>query len=340
MTQVNPTSLSDVDLLSSTQLAAQQERGATAHLIALIAEVDARRLYLSQSCSSMFVFCTRTLHLSEHAAFARIEAARLARRFPTILERLADGRLTLTNIGLLAPHLIEDTSDALFEAAQHKSKRDVEGLIAALHPQPDIPSSVRALAVRSAGLPLEESTSSSTARAVPVVRTDPPRRAIVAPLAPTRHLLRVTISEETRCKLERARALLRHQIPSGDAAALIDRALTLLVAEAERTKFAATKRSRESHRQAAPTGRRTRRIPSAIRRAVWGRDEGRCAFATQAGRCNETAFLEFHHVQPFATGGASTVENLELRCRAHNRYEAERAGLALWPAEGTRSGRS
>ena len=37
----------------------------------------------------------------------------------------------------------------------------------------------------------------------------------------------------------------------------------------------------------------------------------------------ETAFLEFHHLEPYAVGGESTVENIQLRCRAHNRYEAQ-----------------
>jgi len=311
------------------------------------------------------------LHLSEHAAYARIEAARAARRFSTILERLADGRLTLTTIGLLAPHLTDETSDALLEAAEHRSKRDVERLIAALHPQPDIPPSIRALprpasAVslldghRSNAIPsAHQSDRSIDAPAFPLLPAGPPGPSAVAPLAPRRYLLRVTISEETHRKLARARALLRHQIPDGDPAALIDRALTLLVANAERTKFAATTRgvSRRaaaspgaSHRPAAPaktsqheappSTQRARRIPSAIRRAVWARDHGRCAFTAPAGRCGETGFLEFHHVVPFARGGAGTVENLELRCRAHNGYEAELAGLARQPAQATRSGPS
>ena len=37
----------------------------------------------------------------------------------------------------------------------------------------------------------------------------------------------------------------------------------------------------------------------------------------------EPAFLEYHHRQPFAAGGKATVENIELRCRAHNAYEAQ-----------------
>jgi 5-methylcytosine-specific restriction endonuclease McrA len=65
-------------------------------------------------------------------------------------------------------------------------------------------------------------------------------------------------------------------------------------------------------------------VPAAVRRAVWARDDGRCAFIGADGRCGETGWLELHHVVPFARGGPTTAENLELRCRAHNAFEAER----------------
>ena len=60
-----------------------------------------------------------------------------------------------------------------------------------------------------------------------------------------------------------------------------------------------------------------------MKRAVWQRDEGRCAFVGRIGRCRETAFLEFHHVAPYAAGGVGTADNIQLRCRAHNQYEAD-----------------
>jgi 5-methylcytosine-specific restriction endonuclease McrA len=69
-------------------------------------------------------------------------------------------------------------------------------------------------------------------------------------------------------------------------------------------------------------------VPAAVKRAVWSRDEGRCAFVGAHGRCSETGFLEYHHVVPFAGGGATDPTNLELRCRAHNAYEA-----AVWFGE-------
>jgi 5-methylcytosine-specific restriction endonuclease McrA len=72
--------------------------------------------------------------------------------------------------------------------------------------------------------------------------------------------------------------------------------------------------------------RRQRYIPAAVRREVWVRDGGQCAYVGAAGRCAERGFLEYHHVVPYADGGLATVENVQLRCRSHNGYEAGRRG--------------
>src|SRR4051812_27643140 len=99
------THLSDRELLEEVQTLATREREATARLIASLMELDSRRLYLGEGCSSVFTYCTQVLRLSEHAAYGRIEAARAARRFPILLERLADASMTLTTLCLLSPHL-------------------------------------------------------------------------------------------------------------------------------------------------------------------------------------------------------------------------------------------
>jgi len=86
-----PEHLSDPDLIAEVTRLATLERKAIAGLVSALAELDARRLYLCQGCSSMFTYCTQVLHLAEHVAFNRIEAARAVRRFPIILELLSDG---------------------------------------------------------------------------------------------------------------------------------------------------------------------------------------------------------------------------------------------------------
>ncbi len=303
---------------------AHREREATVRLIASLAELDARRLYLGEGCASLFTYCTQMLHLSEHAAYGRIEAARAARRFPAILDLLADGSATLTTIGLVAPHLTTENHQALLAAICHRSKREVEGLVAAIRPLPAVPPSVRKLPPPvpksyGGGRPAtavhvahETGVGQPAPVPAPFVAPPAPSAAVVSPLAPERYKVQFTVSRETYDEL-------RHTLPTGDPAVIFARALTLLVAELERTKLAATVRPRV----AKPTAPGSRHIPAAVKREVWARDGGRCAFVGPHGRCTERGLLEFHHLVPYAEGGASTTENVQVRCRGHNAYEAD-----------------
>ena len=137
--------LSDAELLAAVKSLAANGRHATAQLIAHLAEMDARRVYLAEGCSSLFIYCTQVLHLFEHAAYGRIEAARAGRKFPAILEALTSGALNLTAVNLVAPHLTADNVHRVIAGATHKTKREVEELVAALHPQPPVPTTVRKL---------------------------------------------------------------------------------------------------------------------------------------------------------------------------------------------------
>jgi hypothetical protein len=147
--------------------------------------------------------------------------------------------------------------------------------------------------------------------------TAPP---VIAPLAPKSYRVQFTASEETHNLLRRAQNLLRHQIPNGDVGEVMAKALRLPVKQLEKDKVAATDHPR-GRQTSAP---RSRHIPAEVRRKVWMHDAGQCAFVAHSiRRCMERAFLEFHHVVPYAAGGEATEENIELRCRAHNSYEAE-----------------
>jgi len=144
--------------------------------------------------------------------------------------------------------------------------------------------------------------------------------------------------EGAQADLRLAQDLLRREIPDGDPGAIIERALALLVAQIAKEKTAATSMPRPA-RSARPG---SRHIPASVKRAVWVRDRGQCAFVAKPGRrCAERALLELHHVQPFALGGEATVSNISLRCRRHNTYEAQmdfgplahgKAGRGIIPA--------
>jgi hypothetical protein len=139
--------LSDRELLCEVKRLAHNERQATSELIASLAELDVRRLYLGEGHPSLFVYCTAVLRLSESAAYHRIQVARAAQRFPVIVAQLAEGAITLTTVALLAPHLTNENLREVLDAARHKSRREVEHLVARLAPRPDVPSIVRGGAI-------------------------------------------------------------------------------------------------------------------------------------------------------------------------------------------------
>jgi hypothetical protein len=112
--------------------------------------------------------------------------------------------------------------------------------------------------------------------------------------------------------------LLCREIPSGDPAAIFDRALDLLLQDVEKKKLAAAAKPRPP--RATRDGSRDN--PAHVVRAVWQRDGGQCAFVGRSGRCTERRFLEWHHVQPYGHQGPATVDNISLRCRGHTVYES------------------
>ena len=306
------TSMEDRALLDAAKHLVIEEHLATAALLRALMEVDTRRLYLGEGCASMFSYCTQVLHLAEGAAYNRIETARAARSYPLILELFEQGAITLTAVRLLAPHLTAENHVAVLTSATHKSKREIEELVCALKPRPDAPIVVRRLPTPRAApvQPLAPVPSAPSATRVGATSSavecrgerltvPEPSPTSIAPLAPERYRIQLTVSRETHDKFRRAQALLRHVVPSGDAAEIFDRALTLLVDQLERQRFAQTERVRAT----TPSPGRSRHIPAAVRRAVWRRDGGCCAFVGTEGRCGERAFLELHHVESYAVGG-------------------------------------
>ena len=322
-----PRPLTDAELIAAIGSLAAVERKATATLIAHLAELEARNLHLAQGFRSIFGYCRHVLHCSEQEAYNRMQAVHAARRFPVILALLSEGRLHLTAVRLLAPHLDDEDHLALLGGAIHKSRREIVALLARWFPSPDVASSIRKLPAAPAPVPQVAPRASATDAPIPRAAGHAPdpaepgaRRSVVAPLSAERYRLQVTLPQSAHDDLRCLQDLMRREIPDGDPAAIVARALELLRQSAERKAFAATSKPR-------PPGASTpgsRDIPAHVERAVWMRDEGQCAFEGLTARCSERSFLEFHHVQPWAVGGPPSGENIALRCRAHNSYEAAR----------------
>jgi 5-methylcytosine-specific restriction endonuclease McrA len=156
-------------------------------------------------------------------------------------------------------------------------------------------------------------------------------RPRVEPLSQARYRVQFTASQQLKDKLDQAQELLSHVVPPGDLPGLLERALELLIAQALQRRYAVgvgTRRRADSKlgtlrrvvRQSPP---RSRHIPAQVRRRVFERDGGRCTYWDGQGRrCNERCYLQFEHRIPFALGGEFSVDNLTLRCAAHNAQAA------------------
>jgi 5-methylcytosine-specific restriction endonuclease McrA len=306
--------LSNDQLLSALDSLVASERRLLARVIGMLIEVEDRRLHLELAYPSMFAFCTSKLRLSEGEAYRRLLAARLARRFPEIIELIESGAIHLTALEILRDHLTEENRHDLLAAASHKTKAQVQALLAACAPKADAPSKIRKLPAPQPPLNLEPS--------VPPPAPRPEQKPRLEPLSPGRYKVQFTASEDLKRKLERAKDLLSHANPTRDLAVIVERAVDLLLGELEKTRRGKAKRARRRtpRRPGGSNGRAAR----ATRREVFERDGDQCTYVGPDGkRCEATAFLELDHVDSRALGGGDESHNLRVRCRAHNRLWAE-----------------
>jgi hypothetical protein len=238
--------LCDADLLDRLPVLVRAEGVATADVVEHLVEVERRRLYLEQACSSLFTYRRDRLEYAPDSALKRARAAKLALRFPRALEELQSGAIHLTGLFLLSSHLTEDNADALLTEARGKSKSELEQVIARWFPRPDVAPRVQALGAALDG--------EGVGRSGPGTASGPSARGICSgagaapfrlePLSPERYRIEFTASSEFRAKLERARELASHSVPSGDPALI----LGARAGRADRARAEATHRSR----QAAP----------------------------------------------------------------------------------------
>ena len=288
--------LTDAALLAGLRSLVRRGAEITAAMLLHLAEVDARRLHVREGYPSLFAYCTSALGLSEGSAYKRISAARLVARLPGVLAWVASGRVHLSGLCVLAPHLGPDNADALLVQAAGKSKRDIECQVAALRASEAAASPARAelspgtvapglfdAADAEPARPDPRTTPSVAAVATPVA-TPPclvsePSLPAVSPTAPTpggdvapgRVRLVLEVSPGLLGLLTRAQALLGHAIPSGDRSAVLERALGLLIATEEKRRFGVGAQPRTKAAQSSALAPTPARCDKAEERGVASR---------------------------------------------------------------------
>jgi 5-methylcytosine-specific restriction endonuclease McrA len=310
-------------LLREGAASARNESASTALLLAHVAEIERRKLYADEGYDSMRAFCVGAWGLCEYAAYRRIGAARAAIEFPAIFDAVADGRLSLTAVNLLAPALTKENAGELLEAAAGRTKRQLRELLAEKSAEPG-----------SAALELAENSGISCNQLAPALvvtngasnqrgpQAPDPMASPATQSAPPHLPLHAALGQEAHDDLAYLKALLGHVVPSGNLAQVLGHVFKAAIRELERQKFAVTSRSRST---ASGKGE-SRQVPAAVRRVVFVRDGGRCTFVSEKGhRCESQTRLQFDHVIPVAKGGTSSADNVRLLCFTHNQLEARRA---------------
>jgi hypothetical protein len=134
--------MDDDELLAALQGLARDKQRNDAAMLAHLDEAERRRLFAKAGYPSMFEYCVKVLHLSESAAGKRIRVARLARRFPLIVDLVETGELHLSGLCVLGAHLDDDNYRSLLDRARGKTRRQIEGLVAEVAPRPEVAASI------------------------------------------------------------------------------------------------------------------------------------------------------------------------------------------------------
>jgi len=130
------------------------------------------------------------------------------------------------------------------------------------------------------------------------------------------------VGSEFREELEAVRTLLGHAVPSGKREEVLLHVLRAQRKLLERRRYGSAKRS---SREKADSPANAGYISRAVRREVYERERGGCAYVGDENRrCGSTLRLEYQHIIPLACGGPSTAQNVTLFCRSHNLLQAEK----------------
>ncbi|ACL64907.1 HNH endonuclease [Anaeromyxobacter dehalogenans 2CP-1] len=328
----------------------RSERHAMAEFLVALAEFDRRGLYRERGHTSLFSFLRRELGLSAGAAQYRKTAAELIRRYPAVEGALRDGKLCLSSVCELAKVVTAENCAEILPRFFGLSSRDAAAVAASIRPVENPPRREVVVPIRAAlSAPVATMASAAVPPSVRAPELNAPDRVLVfhahetpaAAASPAPHAacaaapvakpssvdwldgdsarMHLTVSKAFLKKLDAARDALSHSMPGATREDVLEAALDELLAERARRK-GLTARPQKTIRRAKPD-----HIPAHVRREVWARDGGRCTFVLPSGEaCGSTHRLELDHIVPRARGGASTADNLRIRCRGHNLEEARR----------------
>jgi len=303
-----------------------KERELVAELIRELSVMHNERSFVTAGYPSLFVFCVQALGYSEGAAWRRSAAAKALSVSPELYQQLRDGQITLYAAAELSKVVTAKNSKEIINLASGCSKQEVKELVADF------------------SAPRTKAKQTERVRVNRVIQDISPPLELTSPEKCKAQKKSYTVTLE----LDEAEMELINQaqvvLSTAKVKDTLLKSASRVVQHRQRLERVREKRANKTEKKpcASPvrklqlsspdrTKRPSRYIPADVRHAVERRDGGRCSYVSPDGtRCCETRNLEFDHIKPFALGGESTVENLRLVCRGHNRMYAENVFGREW----------
>ena len=279
----------------------EAERRGMGLVLRALLPIDEKKAYLDYGYSSLYLFLVGCCNLSNGAAFRRKHCVTLIRKYPKLLPLLEDGTLSLSNLTFARNIINDENLDEMIALLAKKTNREVEKIVARLDPKRRPRSGVRKLP--------EGSTGRGPCSEHPVTPIDADLSKFTA-----------VCDADTTGRLQHVREMYLREDPTNDTDALFREMVILMEKTLEKKYFAKTDRPRAEKPSKDPT-----RISNATKRIVYERDGGQCTSVSESGtRCSSREFLEFHHVEPRASGGKGCPDNVRLLCSAHHKQQTQK----------------
>ena len=298
--------LSHNDLIANFSDLVQKERQITAQVLACIAEIDRRKLYLEKGYSSLFDFLVRDYGYSPGAAMRRVDGARLLRELPDVKDKIERGSLTLSQANQIQRAAREmkkaeralstEEKQELILQIEHANKKETEKILA-----------------ERLNLPM-----------MPIQKETLHRDASVT--------LTMTFSAEQIEMLEQVRYMVSHAVNSQNWSELcvylakkeLVRRTKTRSTNSRSTNSKSTNTATPSNSNVAATVKKRSALPARVRKTLLNTD-ARCQYKNHKGeQCYSSRFLQIDHIQSVSCGGSNDIENLQILCGTHNRYKYAR----------------
>ncbi len=307
----------------------QKQRDCRCLLINHLVEFDRRQLHIALGYSGLFSYLAQRHKFSESSAYRYTQAVRVVKSFPTVIDDLKIGTISLSNLSIVSKQLLGKNLTFpekvdLLNRLKGVTKKEVEKIMA---PKvKNLPRErVQTLVFHDQKEEKENKFEGKpTPKAVQKTPAEKPSKKVFKKLS-------FTVKESTYQKLERAKELLSTKYPKGALTSeIFEEALELLLEKKcplrkEKRREKKPVKKITSQKTTKKVSQNRKYLPAKVKREVFQRSNYSCTYQSEDGKvCGSKHNLHIDHRKPTALGGSDEIENLRILCGVHNLYEAKR----------------